>query len=709
MNWYKIVISANRDDYLRSLGATDDIINFINSKDSRTSQILVNEFRKNPQLTLQQVQQMAMPKNVQPDFSKEIDVLKLRFDDDMVKWILPMFRIKRGTMTYEESSQEYRDWFSQFMSNYSLEGRKISEIKDWKVQNNIQIASYTLPQAIVASDAWHKMMAEKGKNLTYEEKNIVYGPVWEDEKFNGWTIQEVKTENDLEVEGNRMNHCVSSYCKDVQSGESIIYSLRDPNNEPHVTIEVTGDGKGIDQIQGNSNSEPKLIYKKMLKEWFSEPNAPKYIIDNDIDNEWDQALYGYKGKHIDSATEDVEKVLEIYDRGDEYGLKPDGKPSDYLEGIYEAFLNSIYQSNDRGYYRSSNSDKLLSEIAVSGGDKSIQELLNLINITEDGKYDKKTGKVIQRGANDDFMEWIADSELRYPEREDYKTDKDYEIAEREYYDVEAECRKDSVPLGWIDDIYKALNKEMEKKLGINLQQWYNSKKENAVVAKNKNWYKIAQEYKDIYSVKTELDFLSSKKEIVKMLQDNSVQWEEIIFADRTSIITFEEGGLYVIDDYQFPDAEDAQEWVDGLSDDNIDRMINRNFNSWFWNEADGVVLYHGTSMENLDNIKKYGLQIGDKTRGISNKFIGNAIFASENIDTANSYYEVVLGINIGLMAKDSYMPEVSREPDVESYENRMSLANKIGLDNYHYDVEQGMDPGTIIIYGDIPAKYLEVV
>jgi hypothetical protein len=45
-------------------------------------------------------------------------------------------------------------------------------------------------------------------------------------------------ETALKYEGDTMGHCVGSYCDDVASGKSRIYSLRDAKGEPHVTIEV---------------------------------------------------------------------------------------------------------------------------------------------------------------------------------------------------------------------------------------------------------------------------------------------------------------------------------------------------------------------------------------------------------------------------------------------------------------------------------------
>ena len=104
MNWYKIVLAGSREDFLRSIGATEDIVSFIASQEEQTANIMTNEFRKNPQLTMQHLQQMIMPQRRQPDFSKELEALNMKFDDEIVKWILPYVRTTRKTMTYEESS-----------------------------------------------------------------------------------------------------------------------------------------------------------------------------------------------------------------------------------------------------------------------------------------------------------------------------------------------------------------------------------------------------------------------------------------------------------------------------------------------------------------------------------------------------------------------------------------------------------------------------
>ena len=62
---------------------------------------------------------------------------------------------------------------------------------------------------------------------------IQYGPEWSKPEWQGWTIQRVMSGNDLEVEGNRMNHCfapgslvrtINGYknIEDIKMGEQVL-------------------------------------------------------------------------------------------------------------------------------------------------------------------------------------------------------------------------------------------------------------------------------------------------------------------------------------------------------------------------------------------------------------------------------------------------------------------------------------------------------
>lgn len=74
-------------------------------------------------------------------------------------------------------------------------------------------------------------------------------------------------------EGLAMNHCVGGYCYDVAKGKTKVYSLRDAEGKPHVTVEVEQPGATrpiVRQVYGAANSEPKPEYKALLGKYLQE-------------------------------------------------------------------------------------------------------------------------------------------------------------------------------------------------------------------------------------------------------------------------------------------------------------------------------------------------------------------------------------------------------------------------------------------------------
>ena len=129
------------------------------------------------------------------------------------------------------------------------------------------------------------------------------------------------------------------------------------------------------------------------------------------------------------------------------------------------------------------------------------------------------------------------------------------------------------------------------------------------------------------------------------------------------------------------------------------------FNKTFW-EHPGT-LYHATPDDYLEDIKEEGLVGSSDTRGISNRSVGAAVFTSTEPTDIDSYGNNVLEIDTEAMKRDGYTPFVGQEPDIESYEKAMSLMHFYGIEgDPHLDVESGMSPTTVIVYGKIPPQYL---
>ncbi len=112
---------------------------------------------------------------------------------------------------------------------------------------------------------------------------VVYGPEWKDSRFNGWTVRKIIAESDYKTERRITQGCVcSNECWEKIVNKKIeLYSLRDSDNYPHVTIEVKTIPEQIRLIDGShkdvqeiyiydyNQSFFKNIIKLMLREWIS--------------------------------------------------------------------------------------------------------------------------------------------------------------------------------------------------------------------------------------------------------------------------------------------------------------------------------------------------------------------------------------------------------------------------------------------------------
>jgi uncharacterized protein YjbI with pentapeptide repeats len=86
---------------------------------------------------------------------------------------------------------------------------------------------------------------------------------------DGWTVQSLQTPEQLAEEGEAMQHCVGGddYCHLVEEGDVIIYSLRDPGGNPHVTMEYGVQEERFQQIEGKQNSTPRAEYQARVQEF----------------------------------------------------------------------------------------------------------------------------------------------------------------------------------------------------------------------------------------------------------------------------------------------------------------------------------------------------------------------------------------------------------------------------------------------------------
>ena len=470
MNWYfKIILAqvatqpAGLAGYLERIGATPDIISFITSQNKQYSQFLANEFRKNPSLNIQQLQSFQTPQKQDPYLYLERHSANQY--GGMEKWILINFRkLRKGKIPIDgrlESLVEKNlltDDEYQLIMNFD---RDLPQIRDWWMATNPDLASYSAEQAMQASDEWHRTMAGKGEGKIYEpinKKLIMYGPHWKNKKWEnweGWTIQKVVSENDLLAEGNKMSNCVGSYCDKVEREYSIIYSLRDPKNNPHVTME-TDKNNNIVQIKGNSNEEPDNMYKAMIKEWILSNKNPGIYQFDDQDEHFDIST-------TNSTNDELLGLIEEFKNEGDYGIKPwtSYSAAEIAKDALEIEKQDSWMRRGNPEYRGDLSQipDALFDMIFTVYKKDPKKIIKEIKELED--FAQKQEEEI----NDLAMEWDL-GYGEYPQEEDYKTYEEFEKAEEEYRDAEADYRDEEIRKtpqgGMAGEIFEIINKLREE-------------------------------------------------------------------------------------------------------------------------------------------------------------------------------------------------------------------------------------------------------
>jgi hypothetical protein len=108
-------------------------------------------------------------------------------------------------------------------------------------------------QAQSAAKAWSEASQKKGHALVDTDADIEHFMDLDD----GTRIVKLLTKKAYEREGSLMRHCLGGYTP----GSTTIYSLRDKENNPHVTFEIAKAGDAVQQVKGKGNGpiHPRYI------------------------------------------------------------------------------------------------------------------------------------------------------------------------------------------------------------------------------------------------------------------------------------------------------------------------------------------------------------------------------------------------------------------------------------------------------------------
>lgn len=171
----------------------------------------------------------------------------------------------------EKRKHKYDVWIAkEVKKNLSILDRvfDLRFIIDWAVETKANLFAFNFEEAFKEQATWHQNMLAQYEIKSLDIPSIDLNRVvfrFSDKKHFLYLLDS----SDLTYEGKNMGHCVGgqNYKQKIKNKTSLILSLRDEENKPHVTIEIDVKSAQVVQQYGKGNKEPVLKYLKLLKEF----------------------------------------------------------------------------------------------------------------------------------------------------------------------------------------------------------------------------------------------------------------------------------------------------------------------------------------------------------------------------------------------------------------------------------------------------------
>ena len=151
-----------------------------------------------------------------------------------------------------------------------------------------KLARQPLEVAHDQADDWFARVQAAGREHAERLEAAATKPVME--FHDGFRWVQLTDRAALDREGDLMGHCVGggSYDERMRKDLCRIYSLRDPQNQPHITVEVIHDQEwdedgefyhdtgnyGLEQAKGKRNEPPVAKYRPYLKAFLNQTKLP---------------------------------------------------------------------------------------------------------------------------------------------------------------------------------------------------------------------------------------------------------------------------------------------------------------------------------------------------------------------------------------------------------------------------------------------------
>ena len=518
----QIIRIAQNAQYLQSIGVEpkniDSLLQYLLSLEGDNRKQAVRRVRQNPSISIEELQKPAgkesyLKKQNIPEyiiqFSKSIsDKYSVWISREVVNWLksVKQWQNERNDKSIKVDENDSikgielaqildktdpvtGNYFKEISNQMIIEPRRIpllntrlwSPIIDWAESNSPDIMKMSLLEAQTHSQKWHQELAGKDvdETLTYKTNDVVY-------QFpDGWRIVKLSS-SDCTPEGEMMGHCVGGYYRRVEEGTTQIYSLRDPKNKPHVTMEImipktpkeevkmlrspnsspVYKSIEITQIQGKENKEPIDEYKQYVKSWFDSLKQEGYQFEP-IDLDYEEDI-------------DITNFHEFKNRQDDYGIPMSFSGVGGDTYTWNKNLNDAYQQGlDRsGNFHEGETVEIFDQL-----------ILYAFEQNETDQFQKALYG-FSEWADEQFEEWrsYSDEDTPYPYEEDFTSyyeeseeqpefeAEGFEDTKKEVFDLEAyneavksydnyigELQKDFPPTRMAEYLFSEFNRKMQDK------------------------------------------------------------------------------------------------------------------------------------------------------------------------------------------------------------------------------------------------------
>jgi len=190
--------------------------------------------------------------------------------------------------------------------------------------------------------------AEKAKAMVKASAQSIEGMPVPKQYDDGFKWVELKHESDpkktasaLKSEGEMMGHCVGSYCPQVESGRTKIYSLRSPDGKSHVTIEVNKNNHLNDWLEANKEEINKDPLLKQMSYYDPDEKYPGMYSEEEVEQAYIAditKMLKAKGAPVYEAPNSWIDIVQVKGKQNK---RPDDK--------YQKYVSDFIKNNPTGH------------------------------------------------------------------------------------------------------------------------------------------------------------------------------------------------------------------------------------------------------------------------------------------------------------------------------------------------------------------------